>query len=287
MSIKTWQERFDDFVARKQQDASRAVLPPYVTEVEQAIPGMLAIGNAWSRRLFDGDFHLSPPPDSMRAGCSLVFVQSKDGNTGAKDPSTLGGGETDKHLIYEGLSRVAADAVLAGAETIRGGKMVLSVWHPELVRLRASIGKPRHPIQIVATLRGMDLEHGLLFNLPDVRVILITVGASARLLRDRVVAERPWVTPVVMDTPQHLPYAFEQLRALGITHVSAIGGRKMATQLIDAGLIQDVYLTTSPSPGGEPNTPMYPGRLVGELILRKHGTDGEAGVTFEHIRTRT
>ena len=30
-------------------------------------------------------------------------------------PSSLGGGDADKHLIYEGLSRVAADAVLAGA----------------------------------------------------------------------------------------------------------------------------------------------------------------------------
>ena len=59
----------------------------------------------------------------------------------AETRRALGGGETDKHLIYEGLSRVAADAVLAGAETIRGGDIVLSVWHPELVRLRASLGQ--------------------------------------------------------------------------------------------------------------------------------------------------
>jgi len=52
-----------------------------------------------------------------------VFVQSRDGNTGARDPSSLGGGDTDKHLIYEGLSRVASDAVVAGAETIRGGNI--------------------------------------------------------------------------------------------------------------------------------------------------------------------
>lgn len=281
--MKSWQERFDEFVARKQQEAEGAILPPYITEVEHRDAGLLAVGNAWSRRLFDGDFYVSRPPDPRRAACHLVFVQSKDGNTGAKNPSALGGGDIDTHLIYEGLSRVAADAVLAGAETIRGGEMVLSVWHPELVRLRASIGKPRHPIQIVATLQGMDLEHGLLFNLPDVRVILITVGACARVMRDRV-AERPWVTPVVMDTPGHLPYAFEQLRALGIAHVSAIGGRKIATQLIDAGLVQDVYLTTSPRAGGEPDTPMYPRPLKGAVVVRKRGTDGESGVTFEHTR---
>lgn len=281
--MKSWQERFDEFVTRKQREAEGATLTPYITEVEHRDSGLLAVGNAWSMRLFDGDFYVSRPPDPIRAACSLVFVQSKDGNTGAKNPSALGGGDTDKHLIYEGLSRVGADAVLAGAETIRGGDMVLSVWHPELVRLRASIGKPRHPIQIVATLQGMDLEHGLLFNLPDVRVILITVGACAHLMRDRV-AERPWITPVVMDTPGRLPYAFEQLRALGIGHVSAIGGRKIAAQLIDAGLVQDVYLTTSPRAGGEPDTRMYPGPLKGAVVVRKRGTDGESGVTFEHTR---
>ena len=30
---------------------------------------------------------------------NLVFVESREGNTGADDPSTLGGGETDQHLI--------------------------------------------------------------------------------------------------------------------------------------------------------------------------------------------
>jgi riboflavin biosynthesis pyrimidine reductase len=281
--MKNWQEKFDELVTRKRQEAEAATLPPYVTEAEHRDAGLLAIGNAWSKRLFDGDFYLSPPPDPGRAACNLVFVQSKDGNTGAKNPSALGGGDTDKHLIYEGLSRVAADAVLAGAETIRRGEIILSVWHPELVRLRESIGKPRHPVQIVATLQGMDLEHGLLFNLPQIRVVLITVGSCARLMRDRV-AERPWISPLVMDRPEDLPRAFEQLRELGIIHVSAIGGRKIAAQLIDARLVQDVYLTTSPRAGGEPDTPMYPGSLKGAVVVRKRGTDGESGVTFEHIR---
>ena len=69
------------------------------------------------------------------------------------------------------------------------------------------------------------------------------------------------ITPLVMDKPADLPQAFEQLREMDITHVSAIGGRRIAAQLVDARLVQDVYLTTSPRAGGEPNTPMYPGSL--------------------------
>ena len=70
---------------------------------------------------------------------SLVFVQSRDGNTGANNPAELGGGPTDKYLIYEGLSRVAADGVMAGASTI-GKSVFFSITHPQLVALAARVG---------------------------------------------------------------------------------------------------------------------------------------------------
>ena len=85
-----------------------------------------------------------------------------------------------------------------------------------------------------------------------------------------------------MDRPEDLPFAFAELRRMGIERVSVVGGRRVATQLIDAGLVQDVYLTTSPREGGDPNTPMYPGRLDGYLVVRKRGTGPETGVVFEH-----
>ena len=259
---------FNAYEARKTADAIAARPAGFTTEFDRAPAGLVAIGNAWSRQLFDGAFHLSPAPSPARPACSLVFVQSKDGNTGARNPATLGGGDTDLHLIYEGLSRVGADAVMAGAETIRGGDVVFSVWHPELIALRASLGKPRHPTQIIATLRGLDLEHAMLFNVPDVRVVLVTVGGCAQLMRPALAA-RPWITPVVMQQPTDLPWAFEQLRAMGIERISAVGGRHIAAQMIDAGLVQDVYLTTAAKAGGEPNTPVYPGRLSGDVIVRK------------------
>ena len=53
--------------------------------------------------------------------------------------------------------------------------------------------------------------------------------------------------------------------------------------LLDAGLIQDVYLTKSATSGGEPNTPLYSKPLHGREIVRKRGTGSDAGVTFEHV----
>ncbi len=159
-SEDSWRQRFEAFASRKVEEANAAPLSPYETVLEQAPGGLTRVGNRWSMRLFDGPFYVSGSRDDKRPVCSLVFVQSADGNTGASDPATLGGGRTDKHLIYEGLSRVAADAVLAGAETVRGADLLFSVWHPELVALRHSLGLPRHPLQIIATRRGLPVaEH--------------------------------------------------------------------------------------------------------------------------------
>jgi 5-amino-6-(5-phosphoribosylamino)uracil reductase len=276
-----WQRRFHQFAARKEAEAVAADIAPFTTEVDCAGADLAAIGNDWSRQRFDGSWYLSRAASDDVPATSLVFVQSRDGNTGAKDPSALGGGEADKHLIYEGLSRVAADGVMAGAETVRGGNIVLSTWHPELVALRQSLGLPRHPAQIVATLRGLTFE-GLLFNVPELRVILVTVGACSDLMLTEI-ADRPWITTVQMPTARDLPHAFRQLRRLGVGHISCIGGRTLARQMIDAGLTQDLYLTTSPKDGGEPDTPLYPAPLRSRLIVRKHGTGAEAGVVFEHL----
>jgi 5-amino-6-(5-phosphoribosylamino)uracil reductase len=277
-----WEARFKELVARKEMEARRAGLYAFTTDIDRHDDTVEATGNPWTRKLFDGDFYASVNRSSELPSTSLVFVQSRDGNTGAADPSELGGGDTDKHLIYEGLSRVAADGVLAGAETIRGGHLVFSTWHPELVALRASLGLPRHPIQMIATLRGIAFDDALIFNVPDLRVILLTVPPYVAAMH-HALSQRSWITPVVMDDPNDLRGAFERFRALGIQRISCVGGRTIARQLIDARLVQDLYLTTSPKAGGEPNTPLYPRPLRARTIVRKHGTGADAGVTFEHL----
>ena len=123
----------------------------------------------------------------------------------------------------------------------------------------------------------------VLLNTPALRIVLLTIGTCAARMAQELTA-RPWITPLVMDHPAHLARAFAEVRRMGIARSSVVGGRRVATQLIDAGLVQDVYLTTSPRAGGEPNTPMYPGHLDGRLIVRKRGTGSEAGVVFDHTR---
>src|SRR6266516_3836524 len=109
---------FQRFVAHKTREATIARVERLSTAFDwRDESGVQGIGNAWSRLHYGGEFVLVRTSRSQIM-VSLVFVQTKGGNTGGPNPSAFGGGSTDKHRIYEGLSRVAADAVLAGAGSV-------------------------------------------------------------------------------------------------------------------------------------------------------------------------
>jgi riboflavin biosynthesis pyrimidine reductase len=231
--------------------------------------------------MFDGDFYRSATNGDIPV-TNLVFVESREGNTGADDPSTLGGGETDKHLIYEGLSRVDADAVFAGATTARHDELVFSVWHPELVKLRLDRGRPRHPAQVVVVSRSsLAFEKALMFQEPELPVFLVTTSDAAASLRLQV-ATRPWIRVIDGGQPLSMRVALRALKAQGIDTVSAIGGRTTARAMLREGVVQDLYLTTSPKSAGEPNTPLLEEPLDAPAVVIKEGTEAEAGVRFVH-----
>jgi riboflavin biosynthesis pyrimidine reductase len=278
-------ERFEAYCRRKEQAALAADIPGYITREDTRPDGMIDIESAWSRALFDGPFHRSAAPSVHGVpATSLVFVQSRDGNTGAADPSTLGGGATDLHLVYEGLSRVDADAVMAGAATGRSKEVVFSVWHPELVSLRLARGHSRHPAQVLVTDRlDLRFDDGLMFQEPELRVFVITRSSMFDAAQRRV-EQKPWVDVIDAGDPVSFTRAFRYLCSQGIRVMSCVGGRRTATGLIGEGLIGDIYLTTSAIDGGEPNTPYYEGPPLSlDRVLLKEGHGAEAGVRFEHL----
>jgi riboflavin biosynthesis pyrimidine reductase len=276
---------FEEFATRKTREATRASIERLSTVFDESDNGRVwGVGNAWSRMHYDGDFGLVAQGNDATA-LSLVFVRSKDGNTGG-DPGALGGGATDMHLIYEGLSRVAADAVLAGARSV-GAENVFSVWHPELVALRASLDLPRHPAQIVVSGHGRLNFDALLFNVSEVRVFVI--AAAEQMARHAsALAARPWIRHIPQTTDDLRP-AIQQLRdEEGIQRISAVGGRHTASHLVDSGLAQDLYLTTTAHHGGEPETPWYSGvnPPATKVITQKQWGDGDSRVLFEHVLIR-
>jgi len=279
--------RFDQYCRARERTAATAVLPPYRTEaVHVELGDFRAIGNDWSRALFDGDFYRTSCKEDIPV-TNLVFVQSRDGNTGADDPSTLGGGETDKHLIYEGLSRVDADAVLSGATTARSDELVFSVWHPQMVALRLERGRTRHPAQVIVCSRSAPrFETALMFQEPELPVFLVTTSDAAASLRLQV-ATRPWIQVIDAGQPLSMRAALRHLKGRGIDTVSAIGGRTTARALLREGVVHDLYLTTAAKEGGEPGTPLLEEPIDAHAVVIKRGTGPEEGVRFVHHALRS
>ena len=189
--MRDWRERYA--APRRGARGSDAPLARMHHESRAAGANLRAIGSAWARAAFDGPFFETPPGDGLSAG--IVFVRSRDGNTGTRNPAAFGGGAVDEHLVYEGLSRVAAGAVVAGAGTLHPDAL-FTVWRPALVELRRSLNLPRHPAQVVMSADGsVKPDDLLIFNLPEVPVYVLTSDAG----RDRLsvpLAARPWVTAI-------------------------------------------------------------------------------------------
>jgi riboflavin biosynthesis pyrimidine reductase len=149
-------------------------------------------------------------------------------------------------------------------------------------------GLPRHPAQIVVSKRGRLDFDALLFNVPHLRVFLLA-GDECVARHESAIGARPWVRAIRLNGDD-LGLAFERLRLEErIQRISAIGGRFTATQLVDAGLAQDIYLTTTSLEGGDPNTPWYSGPAAPRLtaITRKQWNECGSGVVFDHFLITT
>ena len=114
--------------------------------------------------------------------------------------------------------------------------------------------------------------------------VFLIAGDECIARHESALRVRPWVRLIPVNGDDLRP-AVERLRVEeGVQRVSAIGGRFTATQLVDAGLIQDIYLTTTSLEGGEPGTPWYFGAAPPRLtaITSKQWDESGSRVAFDH-----
>ena len=193
--------------------------------------------------------------------------------------------EADRFVM--GLLRACADAVLVGAGTMRASPRTLGRPNTPTHRPRRSIGELRRsrrrpPRPTVAVLSGsgsVDPRHPAL----EEGALVLTSERGAARLRGRLpraatilaVGAEPAIDPVV---------AVEALRRRGHELILSEGGPTAFGALVAAGLVDELFLTTSPLLAGRsPGSPrpalvehaeFLPARTVeGELLtLRRSGS---------------
>jgi 23S rRNA (uracil1939-C5)-methyltransferase len=147
-----------------------------------------------------------------------------------------------------------------------------------------SLAMAPHFARVVAVESGNAAVRDLMFNEPELRVFVLTHTGAVRTVRNRV-ASKPWIEVIDAGEPVSFRRAFRCLHSRGIEVMSCVGGRRTATALLDEHLVSDIYLTTSATDGGDPNTPYHEGSPLSlQRTVLQEGRGTERGVTFEHFR---
>ncbi len=187
------------------------------------------------------------------------FVSTLDGVVSYNTAEAAGGGEISGHFepdrFVMGLLRSLADAVLIGAGTLRAApdeRWTADAIHPpsarEFAALRSELGLRAHPMTTVVTASGsIDFRHPGL-NDRHVSALVITTEAGATRLPDspahvevRAVGDRVGAADIL-----------DALAAAGAEVVLCEGGPHLLGQLVEAELVDELFLTFAPQLAGRP-----------------------------------
>jgi riboflavin biosynthesis pyrimidine reductase len=186
------------------------------------------------------------------------FVASIDGITAVPslpNSNRLIAGDSPSDHFVMGLLRACADALVIGSGTMKAAPR--SLWTPEqaypaagaaFAELRRRLGLATELELVVLTARGSVDPGHLAFA---AGALVLTTDAGAEGLRD----ELPPATTVVSLGPDReldLRAAFDLLAARGRPTILCEGGPHIFGSLLEARLVDELFLTISPLLAGRP-----------------------------------
>lgn len=204
------------------------------------------------------------------------FVMSHDGRVSFSVPGAAGGGAVSRSNAHDqwlmGLLRARADAVLVGDNTLRTEPQ--HIWTPDGIfpaeadayaAWRAAEGRSPQPLQVFASHDGAIPAEAAVFARDDLRRLIISTQAGVE--RARALLRR-------YPTVEYLPLGRDSVDLSGVMRVLHAeygvrmllceGGPTLFGSLVQAGEVDDLFLTLSPVLIGNPRGgPTRPGLVEG------------------------
>ncbi len=190
------------------------------------------------------DLGSKAPPE--RPYLVLNMVVTLDGRVAIDGRSGPVGSDADRELFLD--LRTQADAVMAGAGTVRTERYGRLVRAPERRDRRAGEGLDPDPLAVIVSGRlFLDAEIPLLQD-PDSHVVIVTDDRDSEI--DGV---RARVDYLRRDAPDGLRASLEQLRRdYGVRSVLCEGGPRLNAHLLREGLVDELFVSISPKIAGQP-----------------------------------
>src|SRR5690348_15555547 len=175
---------------------------------------------------------------------TLVLGMSADGKITPIDPKAPGHSDPVDfaHLEYQ---TSLADLVLIGAKTIRIHGENLIINNPELLAARKFRGQSPQPISCVVS-RSLDLSPNIPFFTQEIeRWIFTTKNSLEQNPNAKSLSKHAELIPLG-DTDIDWEQGYKFMTERGISKVVALGGGSLTASLINAGRIDDWWLTIWP-----------------------------------------
>ena len=168
------------------------------------------------------------------------MVCSLDGRITLHGGSTGLGGEGDK-AMFHGL-RTVVDGVLAGTGTLAAERYGRLVRVPERRAARAALGLAEDPVLVILSRSGRVPFQAPLFDEPAQRVAIVSAPGCVEVPG----GVRADVAVLELEDPSPAAALRAVQASHGIRSVLCEGGPTINRALIDAGLLDELFLTLSP-----------------------------------------
>ncbi|HSE50147.1 MAG TPA: dihydrofolate reductase family protein [Terriglobales bacterium] len=205
-----------------------------------------------------------PAPPAGRPWIFSNFVQSLDGIVSFEQKgaatSDLSQSQADRWLMD--LLRAHADTVLLGVNTLveeahqhsSGRGFVYRIQDEELRAVRKSLGRGREKNIFVTGAASLDLSQYRVFDGEHVDAFILTTDVGAKRLAEK--RTHPHVRVLVAGQGKNVDLAQAMAllrRELKIEYLLCEGGPTLHGYLQRAGLVDEMFLTTSPVLLGQKN----------------------------------
>jgi riboflavin biosynthesis pyrimidine reductase len=210
--------------------------------------------------------NLTIPLHADRPTMIVNFVESLDGIV-TFDPEHGSGAEisgfNEPDRFVMGLLRTLADGIVVGAGTVRAAPN--HVWTTAAVHRasgeaaaawRRELGLSPQPALLVVTAAGdVPAAHPALAN-PEVRVLILTTAAG----RDRLAGVDVGAATIriaATDDAGHVTGAaiVDAARSMGVRLLLSEGGPHLTATLVEANLVDELFLTVAPQVLGREGRP--------------------------------
>jgi riboflavin biosynthesis pyrimidine reductase len=176
------------------------------------------------------------------------MVASLDGSVTLGDVSGGLGGPADKRAL--GRVRDACDVILVGAGTVRDEDYPPYPGGAARQQRRSAKGlAPRPPVAMVTRTGALPDGHPLVADPADAPIVLVAAADEARVRSALTPTPAgPAITWLVAgEETLDWPGALAALAARGLTRISCEGGPRVNGALLEAGLVDEAFVTIAPA----------------------------------------